>query len=132
MRTLGELEAAVMACLWQSQTPVSVRDVMDRLNADRDLAYTTVLTVLDNLHRKQMVTRELNGRAYQYVAAKSQGEYSAELIAAAAAQSDDKMGALMHFVERLSPQEVRELRAALDAQQPRKAAPATTERRASP
>ena len=60
MRTLGELEAAVMACLWQSQTPVSVRDVMDRLNADRDLAYTTVLTVLDNLHRKQMVTRGID------------------------------------------------------------------------
>ena len=122
MRRLGELEAAVMACLWDSHATVSVRDVVAALKAqDRDLAYTTIMTVLDNLHRKHMVTRELNGRAYFYVAAKSRSEYSAELIESAAAQSDDKMGALMHFVERLSPKEIGELRAALDAQQTRTA-----------
>jgi predicted transcriptional regulator len=49
---LGDLESAVMAVLWGSTEPGKVREVLERLHTPKQLAYTTVLTVLDNLHRK--------------------------------------------------------------------------------
>ncbi|WP_165702559.1 BlaI/MecI/CopY family transcriptional regulator, partial [Mycobacteroides abscessus] len=64
---LGEREATIMELLWSAAEPVTVRDVLDRL--ERPLAYTTVMTVLDNLHNKGHVTREKVGRAFQYRAA---------------------------------------------------------------
>jgi predicted transcriptional regulator len=62
------LEADVMAVLWESDEPVSVREVAERLNADRasPLAYTTVMTVLSRLAGKAIVAREAQGRGYVY------------------------------------------------------------------
>ncbi len=59
MRGLGELESAVMDVLWSMPGPLRVRDVLDELAPGRTLAYTTVMTVLDNLHRKGWVQREM-------------------------------------------------------------------------
>jgi predicted transcriptional regulator len=68
---LGPLEAEVMAVLWDADGPVLVRDVADRLNADRasPLAYTTVMTVLSRLAGKQIVVREQQGRSFAYTPA---------------------------------------------------------------
>jgi len=52
-----------MDVLWRAQCPLKVRDVLERLDTGRDLAYTTVMTVLDSLHRKDWVTRERDGKA---------------------------------------------------------------------
>ena len=49
MATRGPLEQAVMELLWASPRPLSVADALEELNMDRDLAYTTVMTVLDRL-----------------------------------------------------------------------------------
>ncbi len=59
VRGFGGLEAQVMDWLWRAGQPMTVREVLDRLNADRarPLAYTSVLTVLDNLFRKDAVPR---------------------------------------------------------------------------
>ncbi|WP_437778932.1 BlaI/MecI/CopY family transcriptional regulator [Sorangium sp. So ce1097] len=46
-RSLGELEATVLSVLWNSSAPLSVRDVLGRVQRRPPLAYTTVLTVLD-------------------------------------------------------------------------------------
>lgn len=62
----GDLEQAVMDVLWASPTAMSVRDVQAALAKERDLAYTTVMTVMDRLAKKGQVTRELDGRAWQY------------------------------------------------------------------
>src|SRR5687768_14855028 len=70
MTGLGELEAAVMAVLWRSPEPLRVRDVQERLTKRRPLAYTTVMTVLHNLHRKGWVVRRMDGRAYRYRASR--------------------------------------------------------------
>ena len=75
MRGLGDLEASVMDRLWAWEHPATVREVLDDLRRDRDLAYTTVMTVLDNLHRKGWLTRELDGRAYRYRPVASRQEY---------------------------------------------------------
>ncbi len=66
MAQLGELERAVMERVWAWQRPVSVRDVVDDLVRDRDIAYTTVMTIMERLHRKCFLRRERVGKAYLY------------------------------------------------------------------
>lgn len=113
MTQLGQLEAAVMDRLWTLDRPVSVRDVLEDLNRDRNLAYTTVMTVLDNLHRKGMVLREKSGRAYAYRPARSRAGHTAELMEQALSRNPDRSTALLRFVEQMSPEELEELRRAL-------------------
>ena len=55
-----------MDVLWASPTAMSVRDVQAALANDRELAYTTVMTVMDRLAKKGQVTRALDARAWQY------------------------------------------------------------------
>lgn len=66
---VGSLEYAVLRLLW-ARFPMSVGDVLDGINHDRDpddaLAYTTVMTVLSRLHDKGILARERQGRGYQY------------------------------------------------------------------
>jgi|KBSSwiStaDraftv2_1062776.scaffolds.fasta_scaffold06248_8 predicted transcriptional regulator len=113
MRGLGTLEAAVMDQLWSTPEPRPVRAVFEELHRQRPIAYTTVMTVMDNLHRKGWLTRELVGRAYFYRPVHSREERSAELMGEALADSADRAITLMHFVEQMSPQEARLLRDAL-------------------
>ena len=103
-----------MARLWASSEPLLVRDVVDALEPERSLAYTTVMTVMDNLYRKGWLERERNGRAWQYRATRSRGEYTAELMREALSTSDDRGPALAQFVAQMSPDDAALLRQALD------------------
>lgn len=100
-----------MDLIWQREHPVAVREVLDDLSADRDLAYTTVMTVMDNLFQKGVLTREMgSGRAYRYEATRSREEYTAELLEHVLADSSDAGAVLLRFVERLPSDDVAELR----------------------
>ena len=113
MRRLGELEAAVMGVVWVAAAPVTVRFVLERLAPDRPLAYTTVMTVMDNLFRKGVLRREKIGRAWLYGAATSRGEYTAKLMRDVLASAEDQTAALTHFVAGMSEEESEALRALL-------------------
>jgi predicted transcriptional regulator len=117
---LGELEAAVMDRMWSWSGGATVRDVLDDLNRDRPqaYAYTTVMTVMDNLYRKDVLARESVGRAYRYTPVRDRAEHSADLIAAVLTDSGDRTEPLLRFVERMTPAEVARLRAALDGGPP--------------
>jgi predicted transcriptional regulator len=115
VRTLGELEAAVMDRLWSWDRPTSVREVLDDVRRERDLAYTTVMTVMDNLHRKGLLARDRDGRAYRYRPTASREEYTAELMEAALAAGGDRTAALLRFVDRMDRAEAAALRKALEA-----------------
>jgi predicted transcriptional regulator len=69
--SLTPLELLIMQVLWR-QGPSNVVAVQRELPSDSNLAYTTVQTMLNVLHRKGRVRRTLKGRAYEYraVAAK--------------------------------------------------------------
>lgn len=108
-RVLGELETEIMRRLWRRGRPTSVRELVDELRGDREIAYTTVMTVLDNLHKKGWLRRQLDGRAYRYEPVSSGDEYSAELMRGALDTSPDHVAAFAHFLKRLSPEEVGEL-----------------------
>lgn len=110
---LGELEAAVMDVLWGSGVPYRVRDVRTRLAEDRPLAYTTVMTVLDNLHRKGWVHRELDGRAYLYRPAATREEETARALRDLLDSCGDSETVLLHFARSVSDRESAVLRDAL-------------------
>jgi predicted transcriptional regulator len=107
---LGELESAIMDVLWRTDDPVKVRDVLERLDTGRTLAYTTVMTVLDNLHRKQWVRRELEGKAYRYRPALSREEAASRTLRAILESSGDAEAVLMHFAGSISDGEKEALR----------------------
>ncbi len=71
-----------MEFLWGSTSPQSVADVLEGLDTGRDLAYTTVMTVLDRLAKKRLVTRERVDRSWRYLPADSQEVVVARDIAA--------------------------------------------------
>jgi predicted transcriptional regulator len=110
---LGELESAVMTVLWEASEPVKVRDVLDDLDTGKKLAYTTVMTVLDNLYRKGWVQRELDGKAYLYEPALSQEEAAARALRDVLNSSGDAEAVLMHFATSVSDREREVLRSGL-------------------
>ena len=64
---LHDLEAAVMTVVWEhARDDVSVRDVMVGLRPERDLAYTTVMTTMDRLAKRELLLRRKEGRAWIY------------------------------------------------------------------
>lgn len=114
MKQLGQLEATVMQRLWEWDRPVAVREVVADLQKARTIAYTTVMTVLDNLHGKGFVAREKDGRAYLYVATLTREAHTAGLMEDALSRAGDRGAALLHFVGQMSDDEVADLRSALD------------------
>ncbi|TNM27992.1 BlaI/MecI/CopY family transcriptional regulator [Streptomyces sedi] len=112
-RPLGELEDAVMTRVWEWNRLVTVREVLEDLRQDRSIAYTTVMTVLDNLHQKGWVRREQEGRAYRYEAVSTRAAYSAALMNDAWSESDNPAAALVAFFGMMSPEQVAALRGAL-------------------
>jgi len=120
MRGFGDLEAVIMDRLWSWNRPVTVRDVLEDLRAYRDIAYTTVMTVMDNLHRKGALTREKDGRAWRYQPVRSRDEYAADLLSSVLDEAGDRGAALMRFVGGMRPSEVDALRRALAERQSRR------------
>src|SRR6202167_2075118 len=114
MRPLGELEAGIKEQLWAWRRPVLVREVVDDLHDDRALAYTTVMTVMENLHRKGWLRRERDGRAWRYEPTGSRSSYTAALMNDALATSPDRRTALAHFALQMSPHDAALLREGLD------------------
>lgn len=112
MRTLGELEAAAMERLWAAEEPLTVRALYDSMTA-RGLAYTTISTVLENLHRKGFAARTRQGRLWYYRPALSRAEYESRLMREALAGSADPSATLLRFVDDISAEEADLLKAML-------------------
>ncbi|WP_446041234.1 BlaI/MecI/CopY family transcriptional regulator [Streptomyces sp. SID1121] len=108
-RQLGDLEDAVMTRVWQWNRPVTVREVLEDLQQERSIAYTTVMTVMDNLHQKGWVRREVDGRAYRYTAVSTRAAYAAALMNEAWSKSDNPAAALVAFFGMMSPEQRRSL-----------------------
>jgi predicted transcriptional regulator len=115
VRPLGELERAVMEHVWRLGRPVTGREVVNALGRERSLAYTTVLTIMDRLVKKGILTKARVGRAFAYQPLQSREAYTAGLMAEVLDDADDPQGVLLHFVDRISAKDVRLLRDALQA-----------------
>ena len=64
---LGKLERQVLEEVWRSNCEVSVRDMYRAF--DERVAYTTLMTTLDRLFKKNLLNRRKDGRAFLYTAA---------------------------------------------------------------
>ncbi|MGW6292912.1 BlaI/MecI/CopY family transcriptional regulator [Streptomyces sp. NPDC055058] len=94
-----------MTRVWKWNRPVTVREVLEDLQKERSIAYTTVMTVLDNLHQKGWVRREAEGRAYRYEAVSTRAAYAAALMNDAWSQSDNAAAALVAFFGMMSEEQ---------------------------
>jgi len=70
---LTPLELDIMKAVWK-YAPVTVRGVQDEIRPARNLAYTTVMTIMDRLHQKGFLTRQLQARTHLYSPAIAYGE----------------------------------------------------------
>lgn len=113
VQRFGDLEAAIMDRLWSYGRAVNVREVLEDMQQDRTIAYTTVMTVMDKLHKKGWLRRRLVSRAYVYEPVSTREGYTAQLMREALTTSDNQAAAFVHFLSGLSPREAEALRIAL-------------------
>ncbi len=114
--------------LWSHSEPQTVRQVHEALAAHRELAYTTVMTVLQRLAKKDLVIQQRDDRAHRYVPVHGRDQLVASLMVDALqqAQSDGRTAALVHFVGQVGADEaaaMREALAKLEAAEAAKAPP---------
>ena len=113
VRGFGELEAVVMDRIWNQDGTTTVREIFDELAAEREIAYTTVMSTMDNLHTKGWLARERDGKAYRYWPTLTREQHSAQLMRDALDTGGRSDLVLTHFLEQISPEESARLRAAL-------------------
>ncbi len=65
---IGSLEAEILAVVWEHDQ-TTVRQVYETLRERRQIAYTTVMTVMNNLVKKQLLLQDKSHIAYLYTAA---------------------------------------------------------------
>ncbi len=113
--TPGELE--VLRILWQ-QSPLSVREVMDLLNRTRPRAYTSVMSLLNVMADKGLVTRKPSGRAFVYAPKarrkRTMSRMVADLLGRAFEGSADAMVAHLLEEAQPTPEELAAIRNVID------------------
>ncbi|MCI0412285.1 BlaI/MecI/CopY family transcriptional regulator [bacterium] len=78
-KILGELETKVMEIAW-AKGNTTVRQVYERLQEERDLAYTTVMTVMSRLAEKGLLQRIREGSAFVYRPTSSRDEFTRSTV----------------------------------------------------
>ena len=114
MHHLGHLESAIMDLMWSRSAPASVREILVGLQPERELAYMTVKTVMDTLHRKGLLIREPDGRAFRYRPTRTREQYSAAHMGEVLASGNDRRATLLHFLEQIPAEDLTQLREALN------------------
>ncbi len=118
---LGELQAEIMDVVWERGS-VTVRDVVDALAPRRDLAYTTVMTVMTRLWEQGTLVRERVGKTYAYRATHTREGFRAAISGAVVRDLVADFGdvALAQFaaaLEQADPARLARLRALVNLQE---------------
>ncbi|MDQ1582120.1 MAG: hypothetical protein QOF36_174 [Microbacteriaceae bacterium] len=117
MATLGDLERSVMDVLWDATDALTAGDIRDELAhghapgaGGKELAATTVLTVLSRLEAKNFVTRDRDMRPHLFSASTTRAAHMAELMHEVLGAAPDREAVLARFVGQVSPREADALR----------------------
>ena len=110
-RPMGALETAVLEQVWASPAGLTPRQVLDSMEGD--LAYTTVMTIMNRLWTKGVLAREREGRAYRYKPVLSESELVAGRMAKALEVASDREATLSRFVRELTVEDEALLRSLL-------------------
>lgn len=102
-KILGDLETDVMEIVWKKDK-ITVRDVYEILRAERQIAYTTVMTIMGRLAGKGILLKDTLGNTHIYRPALSKKEFTQYVINEVldGLFEDFTEPALNHFVDRLS------------------------------
>ena len=92
---------------------VTVREIFEEMAGERRIAYTTVMSTMDNLHTKGWLAREREGKAYRYWATLTREQHSARLMREALHGGGSPDLVLTHFLEQIGPEESARLAAVL-------------------
>jgi predicted transcriptional regulator len=122
VREFGDLESAIMDVVWAAERPFAVREVRERMDYCRPVAYTTVMTVMDILYRKGVLCREKSGRAWRYWPVEAREEHDARLMAEVLRSGGNRVITMRRFLERVDDVEMESLRLAVGNVIPRRAA----------
>jgi len=106
-RGRGDLKQQVLAVLLASDTAMTPAQVRGAIDAD--LAYTTVMTVLNRLSEQGLVARRRSGRAYAYTAVVDRAEVTARQMQRLLATGEDRVAVLRQFLGVLSDDDERAL-----------------------
>ena len=121
MASLGELERAVMDLLWAGHEAATANTLRDRLattteasgdaagHEGKELAVTTVLTVLSRLEKKGLVERERGTRPHRYQAISSREDHTAELMHEVLGSAPDREAVLARFIGSVTENEAETL-----------------------
>jgi predicted transcriptional regulator len=117
---IGSLEADILAVVWDlhetSERAVTVRSVYERLLKRRQIAYTTVMTVMNNLVKKHLLDQDKRDVAYAYTPAIPGREVARTVLTSVvdrllAEQYNVAVSQLLDLDRELTPEELEELRA---------------------
>jgi predicted transcriptional regulator len=78
-KLLGSLELQVMDVMWQAEE-ATVKHVTEAINRKRQVAYTTVMTVMVHLVDKGLLQRIKEGKRYRYRVTRSRDEFLGEIV----------------------------------------------------
>jgi predicted transcriptional regulator len=109
-QVLGDLEAEIMECMWE-KSQASVRDVHACLLKRRDIAYTTVMTVMSRLAEKGHLERQQEGRAYIYAPRKTRDAFCTDVVKKMMSGLFGRVDkpVLTHFVDSLTAEDASRL-----------------------
>ncbi|MUK01872.1 transcriptional regulator [Vibrio cholerae] len=116
MATLGDLERTVMDLLWTTPEAMTANELRDAIaeapsgEVGRELAVTTVLTVLSRLEKKGLVERERDSRPHKYRSVTSREDHTAELMHDVLVTAPDREAVLVRFIGSVSEAEAETLR----------------------
>src|SRR5262249_26737625 len=106
-RGRGDLKQQVLSVLLASDTPLTPGEVRDALDAD--LAYTTVMTVLNRLCEQGLAARRRSGRAFAYTPVVDEAEVTARQMQRLLEGGSDRVAVLRRFLGVLSDDDERAL-----------------------
>ncbi len=112
-KILGDLETDIMEIVW-ADSEITVREVYEQLKAQREIAYTTVMTVMSRLAEKGLLKKIKEGAAYLYRATSSREEFTQSTVKKIINEllADFTAPAISQFVESLGnekPEKMEEL-----------------------
>jgi len=114
---LGQLQRAVMEIIW-ARGEATVHQVRDRLDREKELAYTTILTTLQKLERAGWLEHRAEGKSYVYVPKRSREQAGAGSVRGFLTRVFDGNAVAMfqHLIREgdLSEDELKELRKIID------------------
>jgi len=104
---LSPLESEVLTVLWSNEQ-MRVREIYEKLKDKRSVALTSIAVILDRLHKKKIVKRQIEsgrgGNHYIYAVQKTKADFEATVLDATVNKLIDNFGsvAVNYFNERFS------------------------------